>query len=275
MPFGPLVDAQWLRENLGRADLRVIDFRWYLQGRDGRTEYLRGHIPGAVFVDLDAVPGAEGGGRHPLPSRDQFEAAMRAAGIGRATYVVVYDDTGGSIAARLWFLLGWFGHDRQAVLDGGLQAWTAPVTQEVPTVEPGDFEAAEPDRSRIVDHSAVAALRGIPVIDARAPERYRGETEPIDPKAGHIPGALSAPYAENLRPDGRFKPSGELRRRYESVGAGHGAVFYCGSGVNACHHLLAMEIAGLNGGRLYAGSWSDWSSRDLPVEVGKGITIPQ
>ena len=268
MRFGPLVDARWLHEHLADPDVLVVDFRWYLQGRSGRTEYMKGHIPGAVFVDLEDVTGREGGGRHPLPTRTQFEAAMRIAGVGKNTKVVVYDDSGGSIAARLWFLLGWFGHSGRAVLDGGLQAWGEPLDTGFATAPEGDFVAAEPDRSRILDHDAVRRLHGMPLFDARAGERYRGETEPVDPKAGHIPGAVSAPYASNLDSTGRFKPPDELRGRYGELGAQHGAVVYCGSGVNACHHLLAMEVAGIDGGRLYAGSWSDWSNRDLPVATG-------
>jgi thiosulfate/3-mercaptopyruvate sulfurtransferase len=267
-PFGPLLEAGWLREHLHDETLRVIDFRWYLQGRNGRHEYMRGHIPGAVFVDLESITGKEGAGRHPLPTTDQFEREMRRAGVGPATSVVVYDDTGGSVAARLWFLLGYFGHAAQAVLDGGLQAWGEPLETGVPTVELAEFVARGPDTRRVVDFETVRNLSGVPVLDARAGERYRGETEPIDPKAGHIPGALSAPYAGNLRSDGRFKSAQELRLRYEELGASDGAVVYCGSGVNACHHMLAMEVAGIAGGRLYAGAWSDWSRRDAPVAVG-------
>ena len=268
MTFGPLVDAGWLRDHLRDVDVRLIDFRWYLLGRNGRDEYLRGHIPGAVFVDLDEVTGEEGSGRHPLPTPDLFQSAMRKAGVSSRTRVVAYDDAGGAVAARLWFLLGYFGHDLQAVLDGGIQAWEGPLETAVPAVEPGDFRSGPPDRSRVVDYVAVRALRGIPVIDARAGERYRGETEPVDPKAGHIPGALSAPYAENLGPDGLFKSAQELRARYEGLGATEGAVFYCGSGVNSTHHVLAMHIAGLPNARVYAGSWSDWSRRDAPVATG-------
>ena len=268
MSFGPLVDASWVRDHIDDSDVRVIDFRWYLQGRSGRQEYVRGHIPGAVFVDLEDVTGEEGGGRHPLPSGAQFDHAMRQAGVDPDTKVVLYDDTGGSTAARLWFLLGYFGHRAHAVLDGGLGAWTGPLVSDVPEVEPGDFRSAKPDRSRALDFDAVRALRGVPLIDARAGERYRGETEPIDPKAGHIPGALSGPFTENLTPDRRFKSPAELRRQYENLGAADGAVFYCGSGVNATHHVLAMEIAGLPSARIYAGSWSDWSNRDAPVATG-------
>ena len=193
---------------------------------------------------------------------------MRKAGVDQTTNVVAYDDAGGSVAARLWFLLGYFGHSAQAVLDGGLQAWGGPLETEVPTVQPGHFRAELAGAGRVLDFEEVRSLSGVPLIDARAGERYRGETEPVDPKAGHVPGALSAPFADNLGPDGRFKSAAELRRRYEALGAQNGAVFYCGSGVNATHHLLAMEIAGLPNARLYAGAWSDWSRRDAPVATG-------
>jgi thiosulfate/3-mercaptopyruvate sulfurtransferase len=267
--FGPLVGPEWLHEHLGEPDLRVIDFRWYLLGKKGRDAYLAGHIPGAFFVELDDVTG-EGGGRHPLPTAAQFDQAMRRAGVGRETRVVAYDDVGGSVAARLWFLLRWFGHGAQAVLDGGVQAWAGPLEEGELEVARGDFESRPPDRSRILDFDAVAALKGAPLLDSRAGERYRGETEPIDPKAGHIPGARSAPFSGNLREDGRFKSSEELRKRFGELGVegGEEVVVYCGSGVNACHNLLALELAGITDGRLYAGSWSDWSNRDAPVATG-------
>src|ERR1700694_1567938 len=272
MTFGPLVSAEWLQEHFRDPDVVVVDFRWYLLDRNGLDEYLRGHIPGAVFVDLAAVTGAASktnGARHPLPANWQLQDEMQKAGVGEATKVVVYDDAGGSVASRLWFLLRWFGHESQAVLDGGVGAWGEPLTTEVPTARGVDFRAREPDRSRILDFEDVRKLTGVPLLDARAGERYRGETEPVDPKAGHIPGALSAPWSENLRPDGRFKSPEELRQRFAELGADDGAVLYCGSGVNATHDLLAMEIAGLHGGRLYAGSWSDWSNRDAPVATGR------
>ena len=268
MKFGPLVDVAWLRQHLSDPGVRVIDFRWYLQHRTGREEYLRGHIPGAAFVALEDVTGEEGPGRHPLPTADQFEGEMRKAGVDPDTKVVAYDDAGGSVAARLWFLLGYFGHGAQAVLDGGLQVWGEPLETETPAVEPGEFRARPADERRVLDFEQVRALRGVPLIDARAGERYRGETEPVDPKAGHIPGAVSAPFAGNLAPDGRFKSAVALRRQYEVLGAEDGAVFYCGSGVNATHHLLGMEIAGLPNARVYAGSWSDWSRRNAPVATG-------
>ena len=272
MSFGPLVSADWLRDHVEDPDVRVIDFRWYLAGRKGRDEYLHGHIPGAVFVDLEAVTGpqdATARGRHPLPSPEQFEVEMQRAGVSSTTKVVVYDDAGGSVAARLWFLLGWFGHQTQAVLDGGIEAWGAPLETDVPSVGNWTFRSQQPDRSRILDFDDVRALDGVPLLDARAGERYRGENEPIDPKAGHIPGAISAPWMENLGPDGKFKSPPELRARFAELGAAEGAVVYCGSGVNATHDLLAMEMAGLHNGRLYAGSWSDWSNHDAPVATGK------
>jgi thiosulfate/3-mercaptopyruvate sulfurtransferase len=273
--FGPLVSPEWLHKHKGDPDLRIIDFRWYLLGRQGRDAYLGGHIPGAVFVDLDAITG-KGPGRHPLPTRRQFQDEMRRAGVNTASKVVAYDDAGGSIAARLWFLLGWFGHDAQAVLDSGLQGWGEPLETAVPFVQPGDFKARAPQRSRILDFEQVKKLsragrgRGRVLIDARVGERYRGEKEPIDPKKGHVPGAVSAPWIDNLDAEARFKSPDELRRQYEALGVDgkNGAVVYCGSGVNACHDLLALEIAGVSDVRLYEGSWSDWSHQDAPVTTG-------
>lgn len=275
--FGPLVSPDWLREHMGEPDLRIIDFRWYLLGRQGRDAYHAGHIPGAVFVDLDAVTG-KGDGRHPPPTKQQFQDEMRRAGVSGSTRVVVYDDAGGSIAARLWFLLGWFGHGAQAVLDSGLQGWGQPLETSIPMVKPGDFKARAPQKSRILDFEQVKRLsksaltgRGRRVIlDARVGERYRGEKEPIDPKKGHIPGAISAPWIDNLDAEARFKSPDELRRRYEALGVNgeKGAIVYCGSGVNACHDLLALELAGFSDVSLYAGAWSDWSSRDAPVATG-------
>ena len=271
MTFGPLVSPEWLHEHIDDPDQRVIDFRWYLMGGKGRDAYERGHIPGAVFVDLEAVTGKDGGGRHPLPAGEQFEKEMERAGVSTATKVVAYDDVGGSVAARLWFLLRFFGHESQAVLDGGIGAWGGPLQTEERQVARGDFRSRTPEGSGILNFEDVSKLRGVPLIDARAGERYRGEKEPVDPKAGHIPGAMSAPWSENLGPDGRFKSPEELRKRFAALGIGdeNGAVAYCGSGVNATHDLLAMELAGIKNGRLYAGSWSDWSSRDAAVATGK------
>lgn len=271
--FGPLVTPEWLHEHIDDPDLRVVDFRWYLDGRSGREAYLSGHIPGAVFCDLADVTGPHPpGGRHPLPSREQFQAAARAAGIGRRTAVVAYDDASGSNAGRLWWLLRWFGHPAAAVLDGGVQAWGEPL--ETREVEPpaGDFVAVEPEPGQVLDFEEVAARPpGTVLIDARAPERYRGEQEPVDPKAGHIPGAVNVFWKANLGEDGRYRSPSELRRLYEAAGVGSGerTVVYCGSGVSAVHDLLALELAGFTGVKLYPGSWSDWADHDeAPVATG-------
>ena len=273
--FGPLVSGRWLADHHEDEDLRIIDFRWYLDGRSGRSAYDAGHIPGAVFVDLDGgVTGqAPDSGRHPLPERAAFEREMRAAGVNRSGGVVVYDDMGGYSAGRLWWLLRYFGHDRVAVLDGGLQAWPGSLSAEPAVVTEGDFVARQLREAMRLDYDQVRGLpAGTVLLDARAPERYSGEVEPVDPVAGHIPGARSAYYRDNLNPDMGFLPSDELRRRFAALGVADGAdvVSYCGSGVTACHNLLALEVAGLPGGRLYPGSWSDWCCRpDAPVASGK------
>lgn len=272
--LGPLVTASWLGEHLNDPHLRVIDFRWYLDGRSARTAYGEGHIPGAVFVDLDGeVTGHHShAGRHPLPEPVPFERAMRAAGVNRDDRVVVYDDLGGHSAARLWWLLRYFGHDAVAVLDGGLQAWSGPLTREAVEPAPGDFIVAPARAAMKLDYDEVRRLPAdVLLLDARAPERYRGEMEPIDPVAGHIPGALSAYFRDNLDADGRFLPPDQLRRRFAALGVadGAGVVAYCGSGVSACHNLLALEAAGLRGARLYPGSWSDWCNQpDAPIATG-------
>lgn len=272
--FGPLVSADWLRRHVGDGDLRLIDFRWYLDGRSGVDAYRSGHIPGAVFVDLDGEVtghGPDGAGRHPLPSGPAFERAMRQAGVDRGSQVVVYDDQSGFVAARLWWLLRYFGHEDVAVLDGGLRAWDGLLEEHEVRPEAGDFVAAPPRLDMKMDFEAVRGLDGSRVLlDARAGERFRGEVEPIDPKPGHIPGARSAPWSGNLDPEGRFRAPEELRSRFadRGVASGDDVVAYCGSGVSACHNLLALEIAGLPGATLYPGSWSDWSSRDAPTATG-------
>jgi thiosulfate/3-mercaptopyruvate sulfurtransferase len=264
--IGPLVETAWLREHLGEPGLVVVDCRFVL-GRPGEAElaYRQGHIPGAPFLDVDRDLADEPGerGRHPLPDAGSFEAAARRAGIGGRSRVVAYDEAGEGGAARLWWLLRHFGHDEVAVLNGGLRAWRAeggPVRADEEQVEPGDFTA----RARAGDAvSAEDIQREAPrLLDARAPERFRGETEPIDAVAGHIPGARNVPFAE-VAPEGRFIPADQLA---DQLG-GEPFVAYCGSGVTACTLLLAGELAGVEG-RLYPGSWSEWSRRELPLETG-------
>ncbi len=269
---GPIVGAGWLAQNLDRPDLCVIDVRWHLGGPPGLDEYLAGHIPGAVFVNLDTqLTGASGAGRHPLPGRRQFEDAMRGAGLSTSSAAVVYDDAGGSVAARLWWLLRVFGHPAVAVLDGGIAAWQGGLETGPVEVAAGDFRAAEPDRAAYLDYDQVKSS-DLLLLDVRAPERYRGEVEPVDPRAGHIPGARSAFWKGALGPGGGLLPPEALRARFEALGVKTGSetAVYCGSGVNACHGLLALEVAGIEGARLYAGSWSDWSRRPgAPVATGE------
>jgi thiosulfate/3-mercaptopyruvate sulfurtransferase len=274
MSFGPLVNAAWLVEHHRDPDVRVIDLRWYLDGRSGRAAHAAGHVPGAVFVDLNDISGHHPGrGRHPLPEAGVIERAMRGAGVSRNTAVVVYDDGGGGVAARLWWTLRYFGHERVAVLDGGLQAWPGPLSTDAVQPPAGDFTGAPPREEMKVEYEDVRRLpAGTVLLDARPAERYRGEQEPVDPRPGHIPGATSVPSRGNLTEDLRFHSPEELRRRYRAAGVddGAGAIVYCGSGVSACHDLLAMELAGLPGARLYPGSWSEWSAHpDAPAATGE------
>jgi len=265
---GPLVSVDWLAAHLIDPGLRIADVRWSLSGPPGRERYEAGHIPGAVFLDADrelSSPG-EGPGRHPIPTPAKLGAILGASGIGDEHVVVAYDDAGGSIAARLWWLFRHFGHDGScAVLDGGIDAWTdagLPLTANPPHHRPATWTPREARDDR-VDANAVADLLNgdVLLLDARAGERYRGETQPIDARAGHIPGAFSAPWSANLGRDGRFLAPEALRERYASLGAGgRSTIAYCGSGLTATHDLLALELAGLDGARLYEGSWSDWSS---------------
>jgi thiosulfate/3-mercaptopyruvate sulfurtransferase len=287
----------------GRSPL-LLDVRWRLSGPPGRDLYAAGHIPGAVFTDLDrdlaAPPGK--GGRHPLPATADFEAAMRRLGVSDGRPVVAYDDADSTAAARAWWLLRYFGHPDVRVLDGGFRAWTAaglPAEAREPepaaAQEAGDF-TARPGHLPLLDSGAAAALarHGV-LLDARAAARYRGETEPVDPVAGHIPGAVSAPTAGNVRPDGTFLPAGELAARFAALGIPAAAVpappavtppsataspgvtasaavpgvgAYCGSGVTAAHEVLALALAGIPAA-LYAGSWSEWiTDPRRPVATG-------
>ncbi|MCX5386166.1 sulfurtransferase [Streptomyces sp. NBC_00083] len=257
----------------------LLDIRWQLTSAkaagavpfDGRAAYASGHLPGAVFVDLDAeLAGPPGsGGRHPLPDMAEFGRVMRGAGVSTGTPVVVYDGGQGWAAARAWWLLRWAGHVDVRVLDGGLGAWTGPLSTELPAPAEGDFRP-EPGDVGLLDADAAAALaRSGVLLDARAAERYRGDVEPIDRVGGHIPGALSAPTTENVAPDGRFLPAEELAARFKSLGAAGAEVgVYCGSGVSGAHEVLALAVAGIPAA-LYAGSWSEWSSDESrPVATG-------
>ena len=259
--FGPLVDGEWLKAH---ADAVVIaDVRWYLDGRSGREAYDRGHIGGARFVDLDSDlsgPPTADGGRHPLPSPQYFAAAMTRLGIGDDTAVVAYDDVGGVIASRLWWMLDCVGCDA-AVLDGGLDAWPGAMQTAAPSWQPETFNPRPWPADRFATIDEVDAARTDPdslVIDARSIERYRGEPNATDPRFGHIPGAVSLQVGDNLR-DGRLRSAADLRARYAAAGAEDRRVIaYCGSGVSACHDLLALRHAGLGDGRLFVGSWSAW-----------------
>ena len=284
----PLVDVATLARSLATEPSPVLlDVRWHLGGPPGIAAYRAGHLPGAVFVDLDRdLSGAAGpGGRHPLPTAEAFQLAMRRAGVSDGRDVVVYDEADATAAARGWWVLRYFGHTRVRVADGGYRAWVAaghPVAAgEESAPRPGDF-TARPGGMPLLDAGGAAELarRGV-LLDARAGERYRGETEPVDPVAGHIPGAVSAPTAGNLRGDGRFLPAADLRARFGALataalgaapvqdgGTAAGVGCYCGSGVTAAHEVLALAVAG-QPAALYAGSWSHWVTDPArPVATG-------
>jgi thiosulfate/3-mercaptopyruvate sulfurtransferase len=269
--FPVLVSPGWLAANLG--DVVVADARWYLDGRSGSAAYDAGHIEGAIFVDLDRClsgPASHEAGRHPLPEPAQFAEAMSLLGIGDGDTVVAYDDVGGIYAARLVWMLRVTGH-AAAILDGGLPAWARPMDQVVPSRPRALFSVVSWPADRLASIEEVASGPRT-LIDARSSERYRGDVEdPLDPQSGHIPGAVSVPCRENLEVSGRFLPVETLRERFESAGvsdAGEVTV-YCGSGVTACHDLLALEWAGFGRGKLFVGSWSLWSSDPKrPIATG-------
>lgn len=270
----PFVDAPWLMSRLGEVTL--ADVRWSLDGSENYDTYLARHLPGAIYVDLDSVlasaPGGDAG-RHPLPSAETFARGLGAAGIGDDEVVVAYDHGPGAVAARLVWMLRAIGQPA-AVLDGGLATWLGEVASGEVDRPPVRRRVRQWPSERLADAQLTQHLSQAPdavVIDARAPERYRGESEPIDPQPGHVPGAVNVPFTDNLDERGRLRSAAELRARYGEVGAldADEVVAYCGSGVTACHDLLVLEHVDGCAGRLYSGSWSGWSSDPRrPVATG-------
>ena len=274
-----LVDAETLAASLDRSDLRIFDCRAVLTDHAaGEAAWRAGHLPGALHADLErdlSGPRAAGAGRHPWPSAEAFAAWLGRVGLKPTDQVVAYDGGEGAYAAHLWWQLRAFGHANVAVLDGGVARWTAlglPIETTVPTFAPTTYVGGF-DVTRLLDGDAVASALadGALLIDARGAERFRGEVEPIDPVAGHVPGAVNRPFPSNLA-DGRFKPAAQLREEFATLLGAHPpsrVVAMCGSGVTACHHLLAMTLAGLDGARLYTGSWSGWiDGGHRPVATG-------
>jgi thiosulfate/3-mercaptopyruvate sulfurtransferase len=288
--FTTLIEVESLRTLIGTPGTLVLDCRFDLAApAAGREAYLRGHIPGARYLDLNrdlSAPVSAASGRHPLPDPVALDAFFRGLGVVPDTQAVVYDESNGSFAARAWWLLRWLGHSRVAVLDGGMSAWlraegaleSGEASRGAPDPDTGGAlgpGAAQVDRRAVVGTDELIAALDNPrtlVIDARAAERFAGAVEPIDPVAGHIPGAANHPFSTNLRADGRFLPLEELERRWrDRLGEASPAevIVMCGSGVTACHNLLALERAGFTGARLYAGSWSEWI-RDPRRPVARG-----
>ncbi len=266
---GLLVSIEWLLEHANDPNIRVVDCRWALgQAGEGLKQYQAGHVPGAAHLDVDTqLSGDRGPGRHPLPGRWNFQQALSAIGIERGMHVVAYDEGQGMPAARLWWLLNYYGHENVSILDGGWNAWLAKggaVSAETPEFPKTEF-VGRPRRKWVVDKAEVDSLRdhgNVLLIDARAPERYRGETEPIDARAGHIPGALNFPFTRAIDPTtGLFRKTPDLKGELETLGAKEveTIICYCGSGISACTVLLALRLAGYDS-QLYEGGWSDWSS---------------
>ena len=279
MSYTTLLDVATLRSHLDDPDWLVVDVRHQLADTAyGERAYGAGHIPGAVFLHCDRdLSGAMNGtnGRHPLPEVEKLALRLGGIGIASHTQVVVYDDAQGMIAGRLWWLLRWLGHERVALLDGGLQAWQAAggaLTSVEPTLMAQNFVARP--RPGLVDAAFVLERIDTPhmhLVDARGPDRFRGENETIDPVGGHIPGAVNRFFRDNLLPDGRFKPAADLRAEWLAILAGSPpdlVVHQCGSGVSACLNMVAMEIAGLPGSSLYAGSWSEWC-----IDPGRPVAL--
>ena len=285
--FQTLIDAASLQQLLGSPGLAVVDCRFDLANpQAGRQTFLAGHIPGARYADLNkdlSAPVSLSSGRHPLPETEVLAERLGKLGVAYGTQVVAYDDTNGSFAARLWWLLRWLGHADVAVIDGGLAAWIAAGgalqagEAQAKTHEDEDSTRGFSPRTAanfVASTDEVMQALADPerlLVDARAPERFAGRVEPLDTVAGHIPGAVNHPYTANLAADGRFLPPGELRRRWQTLGAvdPRNIIAMCGSGVTACHNLLSLEVAGLSGAKLYAGSWSEWV-RDAERPVARG-----
>lgn len=269
---GPLVSARWLADHLD--EVVVVDVRWYLDGRSGRAAYDGGHIPTAVWADLDSDlsdPPGRPGGRHPLPSPERFAEAMGRLGIGDGEIVVAYDDASGMVAGRLWWMLDSLG-EHAAVIDGGISSWDGPLTTEASVPPTARFTARPWPEDRFVAADDVAARDDRSVlIDARAANRYRGEENPIDPRFGHIPGARNGDWSDNIDHRGHFRPTEELAAHYAELGidAETDVIAYCGSGVSACADLLALRTIGVTSTRLYTGSWSEWGAdHHRPLEIG-------
>jgi thiosulfate/3-mercaptopyruvate sulfurtransferase len=281
MTFKTLIDVGSLQSQLGNPRLAVVDCRFDLMNPEaGRQAYAKAHIAGARYADLNrdlSAPIGPHTGRHPLPSPEAFATTLGGLGIGNDTQVVAYDEANGSFAARLWWLLRWLGHDAAAVLDGGFKAWTAHGGALQSGATPSLVERFTPrvDVDAVLSTAQLEhALRapGALLVDARAPERYAGASEPIDAVAGHIPGAVNHPFTGNLGADGRFLAAALLRSRWQERLAGKqpkDLVAMCGSGVTACHNLLSLEVAGFTGAKLYAGSWSEWI-RDPRRPIARG-----
>lgn len=258
----PIVSADWLAEH--RDEVVLCDIRYYLDGRSGPESFEAGHLPGSVYVDMETVLASPAGpivGRNPMPSPETFAAGLAAAGVGDDANVVAYDDTGGQVAGRLVWMLRILGQPA-ALLDGGYKAWSGPTESGPASPEPATRTPVPWPTEAMVEADGVAGAvsGGGVVVDSRSGERYRGETEPMDPRAGHIPGAINLPFSENLNDDGSFRSLDELRTRFEAANIDGNSVIYCGSGVSACNNLLAIEAAGLGLPRLYVASWSGWSS---------------
>lgn len=271
----PLLSASELLPTLDSPALRLIDVRKGDTFEHRCDLYRQGHIPGAIFMDMDNDLSTElGAGRHPMPSAREFAHKLASAGIGPEHQIVCYDNFAGAFAARAWWMLESLGHPSVKVLDGGIVGWQTlayPVSREITTHNPSEWESPVYKHPTIDRANLASSLSGSRIIDARSQERYAGVIEPLDPVAGHIPGSLSAPFTDNLE-NGLFKSPDELRKRFSELGinSAEALVCTCGSGVTACHNILALRVAGLGQATLYPGSWSDWCTSDLPIEVGEG-----